>query len=349
MNTNQEIHLHDAEVLDVRNASTQESPFTLIYNNAEGMQVEVRSAAIPVRIERLVTATVESTSAATIHDLPTVSSLKSIAKWVKLSIVNQRNRKQSPMQIDDAVVYDFRGVPPNNIGHLMLHVLPLALHARLKSKASVKFLLDAIRPPFQKLLDAFDIQPIVTEGRVHAKFIGHYAFRGLAAHRVLDLFDTAPYALMPSVFDGFDFKSTQAPKDKIFIARRGDRGLTNIDAIEAILKPLGYETLYMEDFPIEEQLAISANAKDVVAVHGASMCMLAMNPSINSLIEILPPNVYHDYFPIAYGKKIQQHIITMPYFDNRIPFNGWDKIVQFKSSPFAVDIAQLEKALSLIS
>lgn len=348
MDENQSIELQDATVLHSQPVSRPESPFTLIYNNADGMQVEERTASIPVRVEQLVTASIHKTSAPVEHELPKIESLKSVAKWLKLSLDNRKNRTQSVVEISDGVVYDFRGVPPNNIGHLMIHVIPLALHARAHSPEPVKFLFDFVRPPFQKLLDVFDIQPMVEERRVTANFIDHYGFRGLAAHRVLDLFDTAPYPMMPDIFDGYSFESQQPVKEKLFIARRGARGVSNIEAVEAVLQPLGYETIYMEDHPIEEQIAMSMAAKSVVAVHGASMCMLAMNPQIDSLIELLPPNVYHDYFPIAYAGKVSKHIVAMPYFDARIPFNGWEKIVQFKNNPFSVDVAQLQKALTLI-
>lgn len=348
MDANQAIQLNQVEVLHSQSVEAPESPFTLIYNNADGMQIEARTASIPVKVDQLCTAVMQATKGPVVDALPTLNSFKSAAKWVQTSLLNHRTQYQTALQIDDGVVYDFRGVPPNNIGHLMLHVIPLVIDARRKSKEQVKFLFDFVRPPFQKLLDVFEIQPIVTKRRVSARFIDHYAFRGLSAHRALDLFDTSPYALVPDVFSGYEFKSQQTPKDKIFIARRGARGVSNIEAVEAVLKPLGYETLYMEDYAIEEQLAISKAAKSVVAVHGASMCMLALNDKIDSLIELLPPNVYHDYFPIAYAGKIDKHIISMPYFDSRVPFNGWEKIVQFKNNPFDVDISQLEKALTLI-
>ncbi len=348
MDENQSIELQDATVLHSQPVSRPESPFTLIYNNADGMQFEERTASIPVRVEQLVTASMHKTSASVEHELPAIDSIKSVAKWLKLSLDNRKNRSRTALEINDGVVYDFRGVPPNNIGHLMIHVIPLALHARKHSSQPVKFLFDFVRPPFQKLLDVFDIQPIVEERRVTANFIDHYGFRGLAAHRVLDLFDTAPYPMMPDIFEGYAFESQHPIKEKLFIARRGARGVGNIEAVESVLTPLGYETIYMEDHSIEEQIAMSMAAKSVVAVHGASMCMLAMNPKLDSLIELLPPNVYHDYFPIAYAGKVSRHTVLMPYFDARIPFNGWEKIVQFKNNPFSVDINQLQKALSLI-
>lgn len=348
MDENQSIQLQDAAILHTQPVQRPEAAFTLIYNNANGMQVENRTASLPVRVEQLVTATIKKTSAPVQHDLPSINSIKSLAKWLKLSLDNRKNRAKTSVEIKDGVVYDFRGVPPNNIGHLMIHVIPLALHARKHSGLPVKFLFDFVRPPFQKLLDVFEIEPIVEERSVSATFIDHYGFRGLAAHRVLDLFDTAPYPMMPDIFEDYHFESKEVVKEKLFIARRGARGLTNIEDIEALIKPLGYETIYMEDYPIEEQIAMSMAAKSVIAVHGASMCMLAMNPAIDSLIELLPPNVYHDYFAIAYAGKIKTHIVAMPYFDARIPFNGWEKIVQFKNNPFAVDLSQLEKALSLI-
>ena len=85
-----------------------------------------------------------------------------------------------------------------------------------------------------------------------------------------------------------------------------------------------------------------------MAVHGASMGMLSANQHINSLIELCPPNVYHDYFVISLSEIVKKHIQLMPSFDFRIAYNNWDKISYFKNAPFTADKNQLELALTMV-
>ena len=138
-------------------------------------------------------------------------------------------------------------------------------------------------------------------------------------------------------------------KEKLFIARRGARGLINHQAIANMLNKIGYTTIFMEDYTIGEQLGIASQAKDVVAVHGASMGMFVLNKQLNSLIEICPPNVYHEYFAVALAQSVKKHIQIIPSFDSNVGYSGWDAIVHFKNKPFSANESQLELALSMLN
>jgi hypothetical protein len=111
---------------------------------------------------------------------------------------------------------------------------------------------------------------------------------------------------------------------------------------------MGYVTVFMEDYPIRRQLEIAASARDIVATHGAAMGLLVVNKSINSIIEICPPNVYHELFPVALGARIDNYIQIMPSFDINVACAGWPAILKYKSMPFALGDELLEAALGLL-
>jgi hypothetical protein len=348
MTLNQNL-IKDAHLLSRVEFNAPQTEFTLIYNNADGIQKKIIPATIPVKIDGFETFTIEETTEAFLHAPIKVSSLKSFAVATRNHFSNLFFHCAKPLEFQDSVVLDIRTFIPNNIAHIMLHILPLCLHVKQTYNADVTIVLDKLHAPFRKLLEVFGINPIFTRRKIKGKLIKVFSTRGLAAHPIMDLFDCSTYAFMPAIYERFSFKSGVPGTNKIFIARRGQRGVTNLAEVEKLLTSLGYKTIFMEDYSIEVQLGIASEADEIVAVHGASMGMLALRKKISSLIEIMPPNVYHDYFPVTFSNKIEKHIQIMSYFDHRIPYNGWETIVKFKSAPFAVDIKQLEMALSEVS
>lgn len=345
MSHDQKTLFKDVVILDEVDIVTLEIEFYFIYNDETGGKEKVINTSIPVRVERLVTFVVDSVVPKIKLPRPKINSFKSVAVLIRNVLLNLISK---PTKYND-MVYDFRGLSPNNIAHLMMHIIPFCLHVRNVANQDVCFLLDKVAGPYQKLLDVFKIVPIVTNSKIEAPLVKIVVTRGFAAYSASELFEAQPCSLLPNIYDGYSFSSGLESTDKIFIARRGARGLINTSDIERFLKRYGYKTIYMEDYPIEVQLGIASEAKDIVAVHGASMGMLVLNKKIKSLIEIMPPNVYHDYFPCAIGANIKKHIQVMPYFDARTPYNDWSVISEFKNKEFSLDVRQLEKALKQLS
>jgi capsular polysaccharide biosynthesis protein len=134
--------------------------------------------------------------------------------------------------------------------------------------------------------------------------------------------------------------------ERVFLARRGPRGLINQAEIEALVSRYGYKTVFMEDYSIHDQLSIGARAKHVVAVHGAAMSFLVMNQNIDSVIELLPPNVYHELFPVCLSPRVGRYEQIIPEFDQAVAHSGWQTIVRFKNARFSTDAKLLENCLS---
>lgn len=348
MSQGQETLFKDVTILDEVDIVVPEVKFKLIYNDEEGDKEADITTLNATRAERLVAYVVDSVTQANKLPLIEVNSFRSLAIVIRNFALNLINAAAKPIKYD-GLVFDFRGLTPNNIAHQMIHIIPFCLHARNTANQDVHFLLDKVAPAFKELLDIFKISPTLTNRKIEASLIKIVVTRGLASYDASELFDEAePYSLLPNIYDSYKFSSGLKGTDKIFIARRGERGVLNLPEVEALLKEYGYKTIFMEDYSMAVKLGISTEAKNVIAISGAGMGMLVLNKTINSLIEISPPNVYHDYFPCAVGRNTKKYVQIMSYFDPRAPYNDWSVILKYKSRGFSVDLKQLAKALELV-
>lgn len=78
---------------------------------------------------------------------------------------------------------------------------------------------------------------------------------------------------------------------RAFLARRKTRHLTNQPEIEAVLAPLGFETIYPEDLPVPDQFRVFNTAEIIVAVHGAGIAPLLYRHAdspLRQIVEIMP-------------------------------------------------------------
>ncbi len=246
-------------------------------------------------------------------------------------------------------VFDTRIWEPNNMSHLLLDLIPYSLYVRHHAGPEVDFLFRRMKRPFRDLLNLFDIVPDFERRRIEADVVRISGTRGLAVHDfdLRNTFDCPGIALVPNVYGNMDFRSS-VKFEKVFLARRGARRLLNHSQIEQIVTRYGYETIYMEDYSLSEQLSIGAQAKHVVAIHGAAMSFLVMGRRIDSIIEFLPANNYAACFPLSLGSRVGRYDQIIPVFDRTVAHSGWSTIARFKDMPFAIDAGLLDKLLASI-
>jgi hypothetical protein len=245
-------------------------------------------------------------------------------------------------------ILDFRSKEPNNIAHLLLDIIPYYLYVKTKIKGPVILLLQSLSQPFASLLDYFGVETFVTHSRVKGDFVRIWGSRGLSAYELKDVFDCLAINFFPWVYVNQKICIEGRP-EKIFLARRGQRKLLNHDTIEHFLQQKGYVTIFMEDYPITEQLALGAAAKHVVAVHGAAMSCLIMATQVHSIVEISPPHVYHHFYPMGLSSIVERYAMTIQNFDDKVIYNGWSAIWEAKQKPFEADISLLAAALESVS
>lgn len=349
MGNSQHVNLvKDIKILGEQIVPHSNQSVTVIIGEPDGNRTLELQVKRPVHFDKMITLQINGIVCAARLALKPFNSLRNLLINIKNGWLNAYSDLSRPVKYQTPV-FDLRCIEPNNIVHLMMHAIPFCLHVKKLSGVNTKFLVAKLNPPFKKLMEAFNIEPVTTNHKIHGPFVKIFGTRGLASYDVLNVPDCPPITFVPNIYDDYKFTGPLINKEKLFIARRGARGLMNHDAIESMLNKIGYQTVFMEDYTVLEQLGIASEAKDVVAVHGASMGMLVLNKQINSLIEICPPNVYHEYFPVTLAGSVKKHIQIIPSFDSNVAYSGWDAIVHFKNKPFSVNESQIELALSMLN
>jgi hypothetical protein len=246
-------------------------------------------------------------------------------------------------------VFDTRIWEPNNMAHLLLDIVPYSLYARSAAGPEVGILFQKLGTRFRELLDIFGLVPVFERRRIEADVVKIRGTRGLAVYDfdLRNTFDCPGICLVPDVYSEFDFSSS-TKFDRVFLARRGPRSLLNQSHVEEIVGRFGYQTVFMEDYSLSEQLSIGAQAKHVVAIHGAAMSFLVMSKQIESVVELLPTNNYAAGFPVSLGSRVRHYDQIIPSFDRLTQHIGWPAIARFKELPFAVDTSLLTRLLSNI-
>lgn len=244
-----------------------------------------------------------------------------------------------------APLFDTRVFEPNNMAHLLLDIIPCCLYARRVAGSDVRFLFRKLQPTFRGLLDVFGIEPLLTRRLIEAEVVRIRGTRGLAVHDLLGTFDCASITSLPEVYGEVD-TTGPAGFDRIFLARRGARALLNHAEVEARLARHGYRTVFMEDHPIREQIGIGAQARHVVAIHGAAMAFLAFGRRVESVIELMPDHLYHEMFALCLYPRAPQYHVIVSAFDRAVPHSGWAALAHHKNLPFSVDLGLLERALA---
>jgi Glycosyltransferase 61 len=155
-----------------------------------------------------------------------------------------------------------------------------------------------------------------------------------------------------SLFGDFAFAgyNPQTP-EKVFISRRGTRGLANESEVEQLLQKYGFQTIYYEDIPIPEQWSIARNAKAIVGVHGAALASIVFNRKAVKLIELFHPGyVTTLYRRMTYAIGGTWCAVTGQYPGNIIEELDYkQKPRRFALSPMRIDLASLRMALDYMN
>jgi hypothetical protein len=245
--------------------------------------------------------------------------------------------------IETAYFFDTRFMDSNNISHLLMDVIPLCLCVK-EVVRSPAFIFRPLGSRFRELLSYFGMEPICTYKPVRGRELSFRLTRGLAKFEIEAAFDVPIYSYTGEVYSDY-FRATGEHPRKVFLSRRGPRAPVNEAQAVSLLQSRGFETLYLEDYSIPEQVSLIQAADDIVAVHGAAMAFLTLKESIRTVVELLPPSVYHDHFPIGLGHKTEKFFQLIPSFDDDVQFRGWSAISRCKDQPFSIDLDQLTMAL----
>ena len=105
---------------------------------------------------------------------------------------------------------------------------------------------------------------------------------------------------------------------KVYIsrARARARHIINEDAVCGLLSELGFQTVYLEEMSILEQVTLFANAKVIVAPHGSGLTNLVFCSPNTTVIELFSPNyVRTDYWIISQQLELKHYYCLGESFD----------------------------------
>jgi hypothetical protein len=300
----------------------------------------------PTYFDHVVLSSVSETLPPYTYPLVPFNSVRSLARNSFYALKQLRASTGKPVVFPNPLL-DLRGFGPNNIAHLLIDIIPYYSLARNVVGPEIKALLPPVGEPFSSLLKLFQVSSVWEDCRVTGEIVKISGTRGLAVHDLFRMFECNGINFAPDAYANVNF-CTGPRFERIFLARRAPRNLENQMEIENITNKYDYKTIFMEDYPIREQLSIGAQAKHVIAVHGAAMSFLLMNKKVESLIEIFPSNVYTQLFPICLGQRVIRYEQIIPDFDPSVGHSGWEAILYFKSRNFSVNAALLDRLLSEI-
>lgn len=105
---------------------------------------------------------------------------------------------------------------------------------------------------------------------------------------------------------------------KIYIsrARARARHIINEDAVARLLSKAGFQTVYLEEMTVLEQVSLFANAKVIVAPHGSGLTNLVFCSSKTTVIELFSPNYLRtDYWIISQQLELKHYYCLGESFD----------------------------------
>lgn len=276
------------------------------------------------------------------------TSLKGKVRNLTYFLYNHAYLSILPKENSSKLIVDLRKYSVNNIAHILSEFIPICLELKSEISDEIIFISEKPIKPFKDLLAFFDIELHTSDKEIKGKFIKIKAVRGFSAFNFDEINDIPPYCFLNQTYNGFNFKKAEG-YEKIFFNRKDQRALINKKEVDEMISANGYKTVYLEDFSIEEQIAIAVSAKEVIAIHGAAMAYLLLSKKIDLIIEIFPPNVNHEYFPVLLQHKTKQYIQLNASFDEKIQTAEWSEILHYKNQPFELDLGLLEYTLNTIN
>lgn len=105
----------------------------------------------------------------------------------------------------------------------------------------------------------------------------------------------------------------KSPTAKIYISRAkaARRKINNEQELIPILQNHGYEIVFMEDLPFENQVRIVGNAKIVISLHGAGLTNILFMAPGTKVVEIRFPGDQHNncYFSLADALDLEYYYL----------------------------------------
>ncbi len=203
--------------------------------------------------------------------------------------------------------------------HWMVDVLPrLSLLQRSKMDLTEidHFVVNNISRPFQReTLEVFGIPPekIVVSDRhsyIQAAELVVPSFPGYLDWVSADTITFLRQTFLPSLLQVSSPPSTHSQRIYISRNRARYRHVLNEDQVMAILHPCGFVRVELETLPLAEQVALFAQAKVIVAPHGAGLTNIVFCQPGTQIVELTSPHyIRADYWRMSQQLGLTHYVI----------------------------------------
>lgn len=252
---------------------------------------------------------------------------------------------------------DLRSHSPANFAHAIMIHLTLAICATEFSKSinlsSPVLVFPKDLPSYIKILfNLLGFETILTNDELYGpriKFeLESTNFLRGRVHEIIKSY------VSTTDFHQLLLKSHENLPKKIFISRKDTRKLVNESDVEELLKKNGYKKIYLEDYPVLEQIALVSLADSIVAIHGAALGPLIFRvlfdiPPLN-IIEIYSPahmtNVYRIITHQIKGEWVGVRGRAWPNLIKQAYLCKPTKVRQYSLNNFEVCLVSLKKAIN---
>jgi capsular polysaccharide biosynthesis protein len=263
-------------------------------------------------------------------------------------------RSVDPFDSQGRMIFEFRSRSPQNWAHFLNNYLPLYFH--LCDELGLEWAETVIVTPantpryIRQAADLFGLSLIASDGDLVGPSVAFKADPWVATRTM-----RTDWVRTPPVVEAVANAVANAGKipERVFLARRKTRTLSNMDEVESFLHDREFSTIYPEELPIADQFAIYHGAKSVVAIHGAGVAPLLYRPEssgIQRLIELMPCGHITDVYRVMSDQvgckwmAVRGHMkpeYVKPSYDLTAPFK------KFSLDAFSIDVRSLELAFRM--
>jgi Glycosyltransferase 61 len=268
-----------------------------------------------------------------------------------VSSVSTFLRSPSTLDCSHQFIFDARWELDGHIGHIIDNVATAVLYAQkvlsehFDRKIQITVVLRKNASPLgRQVYETMGIPAIYTDDPVYGDVV------------TVEAADTL-HSIQQEAFN-FEFKGyTPDTPERIFIPRRGNRGLINNDEVVDFLEQRGFTTYYFEDLTPSQEWSIARNAKVIVAVHGAACSNFIFNRPNSGLrlVEIFSPGFmlpgYRHVAPLMQGKWCGVRGQITPAILQEIDFSHKPRNIQKApiSNSIRVSLGTLDLALDYLN
>lgn len=249
--------------------------------------------------------------------------------------LNLEPEELPPLEHIDGTVAVLAGLSGNVYFHWMVDILPrveILLSSGVNLEEIDWFLVNSYQQPFQReTLKALGIpeSKIIECDRhpyIQAKqlivpsfpgYLGWLSPRGLKFLRQFFLHDFS------HKHDLDNYTKNTVPtridrSERIYISRSkcSYRRVINEENVIEILSEFGFVSVLLESMDLDEQIALFASAKVIVAPHGSGLTNIMFCQPGTKVIELMPPNyIRHYYWAISHQLNLEHYYVTGESFN----------------------------------